>query len=106
MSNPVYSTSYDHDMKGVVLYAGDTVSGGGRLLCKELDGEPISANELVELFLKNMIVIKEFNDVFDSGVAYYTAYRCVPPATPYGACMLLAPDNGEYWSAGTLPVLF
>lgn len=62
MSNPVYSTSYDHDVKAVVLYAGSDETLGEnfmRLYTDEDRTVEVSAEELEKLFLTGMLLIEE-----------------------------------------------
>lgn len=66
MSNPIYSTSNDHDVKAVVLY-GD---GDDSLLHTEevySDDTIVAMDRVVDLFLRNMLIVK------DDGVYYRPA---------------------------------
>lgn len=64
MSNSIYSTSYDHDMKAVVLYTGTDETLGEdrkRLYIDEARTEGASMELVRNLFVRGMLVI-DFGD--------------------------------------------
>lgn len=96
MSNPVYSTSNDHDVKAVVLYAGADETLGEdymRLYTDEDRTVEVSAEELERLFFTGMLLVE------DNSRRYKRPTEFVRGETSNSYSVALS-DNSQYVSAG------
>lgn len=99
--NNVYSNFNDHDVKTVVLYMNLEDNFNGRRLYKTPDCNPetdiISGEELVDLFIKGLIVITDNVN----GMEYYRPDNCW--VGRMGLATMLKDGHDHIWySAGRL----
>ena len=87
MSNSIYSTSYDHDVKKVMLFVKDEI------LCEDFEGaKPVKEERLRELFINGMLLI---GYIPDDGKIHYGIPTHYTYDTRYGYGIVSFDHNGN-----------